>query len=282
MKGYVDIGDKKAAPARDADRPPPKPKEYKRPARVPPAVAWDATMQKALAMRGISEDVRLQFGLINSHCTLGKDADGQWIKVPALAFPYRDRGELVLIKYRLHGEKTFRQSPQPAPSIYNIDGLRAHLATNPAIKTAVICEGEFDCMALATCGVTNAITTNLGASQANNPVCTHLFATSEDIAECEDILLAGDEDAVGKGLMNDIADAVGRHRCKMVDWTHHCTHECVRTTGEKDKNGELKLDADGNPLTRVCKDAGDVLVNHGRDRLINCLDRAEPIGDQHE
>ncbi len=281
LQGFVDVHDGSAAAPqqdRNRERPPPKPKEYQRPKRHPVALEWDEQMRNGLATRNITEAVRLQFGLIKTHYYMGKDDAGEWVKVLALGFPYYDGKELVLVKYRLFGgKKVFKQSPKPAPSIYNINGLRDHLASNPAIKTAVVCEGEFDCMALATCGVTNAVTTNLGASKTNNAHSAHLFATSDEMNDCEDIMLAGDGDAVGRALMNQIADAVGRSRCKVVDWTHHCTSSCVRLTGEKDKKGELKLDADGKPLTRVCKDAGDVLVNHGQDCLINCLDLAKKL-----
>ena len=235
-------------------------------------------MQRGLAKRCISEAVRLQFGLMKTNYFTGKDENGQWIKVLALGFPYYDGKDLVLMKYRLFGKKKdFKQSPKPAPSIYNINGLRSHIASSPAIKTVVICEGEFDCMALATCGVTNAVTTNLGASKTNNSTSAHLFATSEEINDCDSILLAGDSDFVGRTLMNTIADAVGRTKCKAVDWTHHCTDSCVVLTGQKNNKGELVLDNDGKPMTRVCKDCGDVLVNHGKDAVIACLNKAEQV-----
>ncbi len=283
--GFADANtDKKYnAPARSQSRPPPKPKTYKRP-RPPVALEWDAKMQKGLAIRGIPEAVRQHFGVIKANCTLGKDDNDQWIKVPAICFPYYNGEDLIILKYRLLGKKKkeFRQSPEPEPSVYNINGLRDHISSDSPTKTAIICEGEFDVMALYTCGITNAITSNLGATKTNNTFTAELYFKCPELTQCENILMAGDGDMAGINLMETIANTIGIGRCKKVDWTLLCEPSCTHKTGEKNNKGELVLDAKGNPMTIQCKDAGDVLKNHGADGVRHCVDNALPMEEEAE
>ena len=160
----------------------------------------------------------------------------------SIAFPYFWEGEVVMIKHRGANKKHWT-SKQPRKVFWNADKI------TPDTKTYTICEGEPDCLALATAGIPSA-SVPFGAP-AND-------ATSfNDLDECfrnsgmafdsiEKIILATDSDAPGRRLEEELARRFGREKCFRVVWP------------------------DG------CKDANDVLMAHGKEFLRECIDNAAP------
>lgn len=109
--------------------------------------------------------------------------------------------------------------------------------------------GNCDKLALETAGFKNCISVPNGAPNINERDVTKryepLLAASAWIDPLEKIILAVDADAPGKRLEEELARRLGKHRCWRVTWP------------------------DG------CKDANDVLLNFGPDRLKMCIQQAE-------
>jgi len=169
-------------------------------------------------------------------------------KRPSLVFPYIFSGELVNRKYRPHPEKQPQQQDKDAlQTIYNIDSL----GSDP--DEIVWVEGEVDCLALHECGIPHVISLKDGAPAkvSDDPskedkrfaaLRTHL----ELLGKAKRVLLAGDMDAPGMALREELARRLGRHRCHTVDWPEGC------------------------------KDACDVLKMHGPEMVQDCIARAKP------
>jgi twinkle protein len=160
----------------------------------------------------------------------------------ALAFPYIYEGEVVMVKYRAPNKK-FWTTKNPKKVFYN-----AHKITKDTDMVA-ICEGEIDCLALQSVGVSSVSVPN-GAPAVNATSFSDLDESFRNSGEAFDgiskIILATDSDAPGRKLEEELARRFGKERCWRVVWP------------------------DG------CKDANAVLMEHGEDMLIECIDNAQP------
>jgi twinkle protein len=159
----------------------------------------------------------------------------------ALAFPYIYEGEVVMVKYRGPNKK-FWTTKNPMKVFYNANKI------SKDTKTIAVCEGEIDCLALEGVGVTSVSVPN-GAPAVNATSFADLdesFRNSGAIFDnIEKIVLATDGDAPGRKLEEELARRFGKERCWRVVWP------------------------DG------CKDANAVLMEHGEDMLIECIDNAQ-------
>ena len=160
----------------------------------------------------------------------------------ALAFPYWHEGEVVMVKYRAPGKK-FWSTKNPRKVFYNADTIEKDT------KVITVCEGEMDCLALQCVGV-SSVSVPCGAPAVNATSFTDIdesFRNSGQIFDGIDkIILATDADAPGRKLEEELARRFGKERCWRVVWP------------------------DG------CKDANQVLIEHGKDMLIECIDNAQP------
>ena len=160
----------------------------------------------------------------------------------ALAFPYWHEGEVVMVKYRAPGKK-FWSTKNPRKVFYNADTIEKDT------KVITVCEGEMDCLALQCVGV-SSVSVPCGAPEINATSFTDIdesFRNSGQIFDGIDkIILATDADAPGRKLEEELARRFGKERCWRVVWP------------------------DG------CKDANQVLIEHGKDMLIECIDNAQP------
>jgi twinkle protein len=162
---------------------------------------------------------------------------------PAIVFPYRFRGEVVNRKYRPYPEKNPQlQESNALPTLFNVDAL------GDAPEAIVWVEGEPDCLAMFECGITNVVSLKDGASaSAGGDKRFEALRTHSDVLEkAKRMLLAGDMDAPGRTLREELARRLGRHRCFIVEWP------------------------DG------CKDASDVLRDHGPDAVTAAVRDAQP------
>ena len=163
---------------------------------------------------------------------------------PCIVFPYLLDGVVVNRKYRPYPDKNpMMQEPGALQTLFNVDRISG-------VDEAVVCEGEIDCMALYECGFAHSVTLKDGAPatvNASNEKRFEALRTHESlIGRVKRFILAGDMDGPGLALREELARRLGRHRCYLVTWP------------------------DG------CKDACDVLQQHGPDAVRAAISMAEP------
>ena len=168
-------------------------------------------------------------------------ADNQiTVEKGALAFPYFYKGEVVMVKFRAPGKK-FWTTKNPKKVFYNVHKI--------ATAMVAVCEGEMDCLALQSVGVSSVSVPN-GAPSPTAASFSDIDESFRNSGEAFDgiskIILAADNDAPGRKLEEELARRFGKERCWRVIWPEGC------------------------------KDANAVLMEHGEDMLIECIDNAQP------
>lgn len=232
---------------------------WERPKRQPDAQRYQQPVQHALTVRksiaavysffegrGICQETVDLFGCyVVSH-----RFPGDMGVHDAIVFPYQFDGQTVNRKYRAIADKNFMaQEAKALPSLFNIDSV-----VSPDVTIWV--EGEPDVMALHECGYPQAVTLKDGAPDRlrdeDDPARLDdkrfaALATHADLLEdVQKFILAGDMDLPGSVLREELARRLGKHRCWTVDW----------------------------PVP--CKDACDVLREHGPERVRQCIEAARP------
>lgn len=165
-------------------------------------------------------------------------------EVDAIVFPYVFGGEVVNRKYRPRLQKQPQAQEKDAlQTLFNADAV-----TDAA--EVIWVEGEPDVMALAECGLKNAVSLKDGApskaNSANEKRFEALRTHETELTKVKRFFLAGDNDQPGLALREELARRLGRHRCWIVTWPSDC------------------------------KDACDVLAKHGPEALEGSLAAAEP------
>jgi twinkle protein len=181
--------------------------------------------------RGISNDTILRFGVSEAIEWM----PGAKAEVKALCFNYYRGEELVNIKFRAKG-KDFKLAPSAELIFYNINAIQDE-------ETAVIVEGEFDCMTMHECGVYNSVSVPNGAAKGSQKL-PYLDNCYQYFAGKRKIILAVDNDEPGQLLREELGRRLGKERCF---WIHY---------------------PDG------CKDANEVLLSHGKDAVREMVEKA--------
>ena len=158
---------------------------------------------------------------------------------PAVAFPVIYKGNEASVKYRAVSGKLFAASGSP-PVLF---GLNQH---DPENKTVIISEGEVDALSWAEAGITNSFSVPTGASVSQQEKGGWLWLSREVFDASDKIILALDNDEPGQAAAEEIARRIGKHRVWRIDYP------------------------DG------CKDANDVLREHGPERLRQIYQAAQP------
>jgi twinkle protein len=160
-------------------------------------------------------------------------------EVGAVAFPYFRGGEVVNCKYR-DREKHFRMESGAERILYGLDDVQ---------DLTVIVEGEMDKLSLEVAGLKNCVSVPDGAPAANakNLESKFDFLCDKAIEKVERWLIAVDNDEPGARLRDELIRRLGAERCLVASWP------------------------DG------CKDANDVLVQFGPEKLRDCIGSAEPV-----
>lgn len=167
---------------------------------------------------------------------------------PFIVFPYTLGGDLVNRKYRPFPEKQPQAQDKDAlQTLYNVD----RLGEDP--DEIVWVEGEPDVLAMFECGIPHAVSLKDGAPAkiSDNPNADDkrfeaLRTHGELLKNARRIVLGGDMDAPGLVLREELARRLGRHRCLVVNWPEGC------------------------------KDACDVLREHGPEAVLEAVRLAEP------
>ena len=191
------------------------------------------------AKRGISRETVDAFGI---YITRKRFPDPLGDR-PAMVFPYLVGGVVRNRKFRPPEKNPQLQEKDALPSLYNVDSITAFDVVNWV-------EGEPDCLAMHEAGFPQVVSLPNGAPAANVqndekrylPLETH----AELLGKVERFNLAGDMDAPGLALREELARRLGRHRCWLVTWPEGC------------------------------KDANDTLVKHGAEAVQKAIEDAEP------
>lgn len=162
-------------------------------------------------------------------------------KNDVILFPFYRDGECINIKYRERGKK-FKQTTGRESILYKFDDIED--------AQTIITEGEIDALSCEVAGFKNAVSVPDGAPAIGTKSYSSKFNFLENskdrLDEVKSFILAVDNDRPGKLLESELARRLGPERCSRVEWP------------------------DG------CKDANDVLMNHGPEKLADCIKNAIP------
>jgi twinkle protein len=195
-------------PPRDRE----KKKVYTRPKPIEPK-ADTSRLAQFFAQRGISPETYNAFAIVEDH--------------HSLCFPYLRDGELINVKHRWSvvdkatGErrKKFRMETGAELIFWNLDQVAD-------AETVIIVEGEMDVLALAEAGITNVISPPNGAPALETDIekadLSYLESGEAVLARARQVILAGDMDAPGRRLMDELARRIGRGKCWRVTWPEGC------------------------------------------------------------
>ena len=166
-------------------------------------------------------------------------SSGEWISIP---FMRNDRA--VNHEYRRIDKKDFRRDTGGVTCFWNEVVL-----DDPGLQDEplIITEGILDAISIIQAGFPRTVSMPNG-SQSNGNEQSGRYRFLADVQPKLDrvsrIILATDADAKGYALNEDLATLLGPARCKFVPYPDHC------------------------------KDANDVLVRFGAERLRECVNRA--------
>lgn len=148
--------------------------------------------------------------------------------VNAICFNYYRKDEVINVKYR-GSNKDFKLSADAELIFYNLNALEG-------AKSAIIVEGEIDCLSLHEIGLKRVVSVPNGASVGTQRL-EYLDNYIDYFKDMPQIVIMTDGDSPGIGLRDELARRLGYERCFKVTYP------------------------DG------CKDANDVLVKHGAEAL---------------
>ncbi len=190
--------------------------------------------------RGIDPALAEKFGIETT-----RDDNGYWLTVP-----YLENGEVINHKWRQTSEKRHRMDAGAPLLLWNVDCLNDPEVMNGA--PVVITEGEWDALAALAAGfkfvvsVPNGapaqITTEPESAKRYEWVWRHLAQLDKG----KTFILATDADEAGANLAADLASLLGADRCKFIDYPF------------------------------PCKDLNEILVEYGRERVMQTLQAAKP------
>lgn len=182
--------------------------------------------------RGISNNTLLRLKI-----TEAKEYMSQFEKeVTAICFNYFHNDELVNIKFR-GPQKAFKLAKNAELIFYNLDAIKDE-------ETAVIVEGEIDCLTLHECGIFNVVSVPNGASKGSMKL-EYLDNCWQDFEGKTKIILATDGDEPGISLRDELARRLGKERCYTVAYPDDC------------------------------KDSNEVLLKFGRDKVREVIEAAK-------
>lgn len=183
--------------------------------------------------RGISNNTLLRFKISQSIEWMFKAQ----AKIPVVCFNYYRDGELVNIKFR-GKDKDFSLVKGAELILYNLDAIKD-------TDTAVIVEGEIDCLSMYEAGVYNCVSVPNGAGKNNN--LTYIDNCIEYLLDKKKIIIAVDNDEVGNKLKEELARRLDVDKCFYIDYPQDC------------------------------KDANDVLIKHGKNTLKELVTNSLPF-----
>jgi twinkle protein len=166
-----------------------------------------------------------------------------------ICFNYFLDDKLVNIKYR-NGQKVFQQVKGGSKIFYKLNDIKDQ-------TDCIITEGEMDALSFEVAGFTNAISVPDGGINPDvkqiHTKLTYLDNCSEYFRNIRKIYIATDSDGPGIRLKEELARRLGKNRIWIVRYP------------------------------KDCNDANEVLMKHGKEKLRECLEKAEmyPVEGVH-
>ncbi len=151
-------------------------------------------------------------------------------------FNYFRLGELINVKFR-DNQKNFKLFSGAEMIFYNLDACIDN-------KEIIIVEGEMDVLALAQCGIKNAISVPNGCTEKGNINLDYLDNCIDFFEKDTQFILALDNDKVGRRLQEELARRLSYENCKTV-------------------------------VFKDCKDANDCLIKYGYQTVLDCINEAK-------
>lgn len=195
-----------------------------------------------LGIRNISKETAEKFGVQ----ALRHFLPGAGASQNCLAFPNFSSNHPTAYKIRSIESKNFACVGSPK----NFFGMQEFEG-----DTLVICEGEMDCLAFAEAGI-QAVSIPNGAvnkvvdgklDPTDDKKFQYLWDNKETIEELERIIIACDSDPAGEATAEELSRRLGKDKVFMVSYPEGC------------------------------KDANDVLCEHGIDGVVGLVDGAKPL-----
>lgn len=197
------------------------------------------------ATRGISASTIARAGVIRTETWMPGCERGE--TVPVVVFPYYRGGEVVNHKYRA-ADKRFRQDKGAEKVFFGLDLCQS-------FDEVIIVEGEIDALSIREVDMPNVLSVPDGAPKQvkegpidpeNDTKFSYLWNCRDELKSVTKFIIATDADGPGQALAEELARRLGRDKCWRVIWPEGC------------------------------KDANEVLVQHGKDALIDCIEAAKP------
>ncbi|MBL7739831.1 MAG: toprim domain-containing protein [Chitinophagaceae bacterium] len=179
--------------------------------------------------RGISNNTLLRLNITEAIEWMPKVQK----EVRTICFNYYKDGELVNIKFRAK-DKDFKLSKDAQLIFYNLDAIKDD-------DTAVIVEGEIDCLSLHEAGIYNVVSVPNGAESKRLEYLDNCWQYFENKQK---VIIMTDNDQPGLLLRDELARRIGKDKCYRVD-----------------------IPAD-------CKDANDILIKHSKQGLAAIIENA--------
>lgn len=156
-------------------------------------------------------------------------------EVNAICFNYYRGEDLVNIKFR-GPKKSFKLAKDAELIFYNLNAIKDE-------DTAVIVEGEIDCLTLHECGIRNVVSVPNGANKGNQRL-EYLDNCWEYFMRLKKVVIATDNDEPGRMLKEELARRIGKDKCWQVSFPEDC------------------------------KDANDILCKYGKDAVKELIEQA--------
>ena len=191
--------------------------------------------------RGIAKETAEASGLVGAMVWQRKRGD-RGEKVNCIGFQYKNHDGTMAIKWR-DAMKNFTQVGA-ARSLWGIENFKG--------GDLIITEGEFDALSFREAGVYATSVPNGAPAKAvrsddnNSKKFAYLWEAKDAIAKADRVIIAGDQDAPGEVLPEEIARRIGKAKCWRMSYPPEC------------------------------KDANDVLVKYGKETLLKLLNEATP------
>jgi twinkle protein len=192
---------------------------------------------KYLGERGITENTLKRF-LVREGVNYISSLDK---KVTCIFFPYFNNGKIYAQKIRAVPEKGFACNGSPQ-TFFGADQVSDW-------SEIAIVEGEIDALSCSEANIRNVVSIPNGAKDkiSEDGVAFRFLANHEkDLAASKKIIIALDRDRAGEVTSEEFARRLGRDRCWLVEYPEGC------------------------------KDANDVLVQHGSEALAEAFENAKP------
>lgn len=181
---------------------------------VKPIPRLEKLSQKSLefleAKRLISNNTLLRFNVTEAMEWMPQHSK----EVLCICFNYYKDGELVNIKFR-GPEKSFKLAKDAELILYNLDAIKGE-------KKAIIVEGEIDCLTLHECGIYPVVSVPNGTPPNGKFRLEYMDNCWQYFTDKEEVIIATDNDTVGRKLRDELARRIGVEKCKQVLFPEGC------------------------------------------------------------